>query len=73
MKKKSLTELLRVLDNLKNDQSSNVSNLNEKVSKKLLRGGYETTNMSCSGGRNASCQNYLCQGGFDGSCWNFTC
>ncbi|HTR30734.1 MAG TPA: hypothetical protein VMH27_15795 [Puia sp.] len=72
MKKKSLSELLKRLENTQSPESLEISNLNDQLAKKMLKGGYDTNNLSC-GGSNSSCENGACRGTTNTTCWNHAC
>lgn len=72
MKKKTLSDLLQKLEEARNESTENISDLNEMLSKKMLKGGYDTTNLSCSGS-NSSCGNGNCRGTSNGDCYNANC
>jgi hypothetical protein len=72
MKKKSLSELLKRLENTQSPESLEISNLNDQLAKKMLKGGYGTNNGICSGG-NDSCENSSCKGTTNTTCYNHSC
>jgi hypothetical protein len=73
MKKKSLSELLKRLENTQNPESLEISNLNDQLAKKMLKGGYDTNNLSCRNGNNENCGNGACQGSTNTVCYNGAC
>lgn len=72
MKKKSLGELLKKLEDAQLKNDSNITDLSSMLSKKFLKGGYDTTNGLCSGSNN-SCSNTFCAGTTNTSCSNQVC
>lgn len=72
MKKKSLGDLLKKLEEAQIENSDNITDLTDMISKKMLKGGYDTTNGTCSGS-NYSCANTNCQGTSNTSCSNTSC
>ncbi|HTR30736.1 MAG TPA: hypothetical protein VMH27_15805 [Puia sp.] len=72
MKKKSLSELLKRLENTQSQERLEISNLNDQLAKKMLKGGYDTSNGIC-GGSNFSCENESCRGTNNTSCYNHIC
>lgn len=72
MKKKSLGELLKKLEESQIQNSTNITDLTDLLSKKMLKGGYNTSNGSC-GGSNDSCSNQTCPGSTNNYCWNTSC
>jgi|HubBroStandDraft_1064217.scaffolds.fasta_scaffold211320_2 hypothetical protein len=72
MKSKSLSELLKRLENTQSPENPEISNLNDQLAKKMLKGGYDTTNGTC-GGNNDSCENTSCKGTSNLSCNNHSC
>lgn len=72
MKKKSLSELLQRLEEVREENCYSITNLNDAVSKKMLKGGYDTHNDTCSG-QNDSCSNGSCHGTSNLSCYNGGC
>jgi hypothetical protein len=73
MKKKSLADLLRKIEQAEGTTGAELTNLNDQLSKKMLKGGYVTSNGTCSGGYNNSCGNTSCTGGLNGTCHNGSC
>jgi hypothetical protein len=73
MKKKSLSELLKKLDNARQTTDTEMINLNDQLIKQLQLGGYRNTNDTCSGGNNLSCYNGSCTSGSNGDCFNNSC
>ncbi|HTR30735.1 MAG TPA: hypothetical protein VMH27_15800 [Puia sp.] len=72
MTKKSLSELLKRLENTQSPASLEISNLNDQLAKKMLKGGYDSTNPTCNG-TNTSCENTSCKGSTNTTCWNHSC
>jgi hypothetical protein len=72
MKKKSLSELLKRLENTRDPESLEIFNLNDQLAKKMLRGGYDTYNHQCQGS-NESCSNGECKGTTNTSCADGVC
>jgi hypothetical protein len=72
MKRKSLSELLKRLENTISPENLEISNLNDQLAKKMLKGGYDTNNTTC-GGSNDSCLNTNCKGTSNGECFNAHC
>jgi hypothetical protein len=72
MKRKSLSDLLRKLEQAEGTTGAELTNLNDQLSKKMLKGGYVTTNVTCSGS-NSSCANSGCSGTSNGTCHNTLC
>lgn len=71
--KKNLSNLLKKLEESQvyNDDQ-NISSLNDALSKVFRKGGYDTTNGTCSG-QNQSCENSSCKGTLNGACLNHAC
>jgi len=73
MKKKTLANLLQKIEEAHIENIDNISNLNDDLSKTMLKGGYDTTNGNCHGGYNTSCDNTTCSGTTNGDCTNAIC
>lgn len=71
--KKNLSSLLKKLEESQayNDDE-NISSLNDALSRVLRKGGYDTTNGTCTG-TNQSCDNSSCVGSKNHVCRNASC
>jgi hypothetical protein len=72
MKKRTIGDLLKKLDESRITNDESITNLNDAMSKKMLKGGYDTYNGNCSGS-NSSCDNLSCAGTTNTSCNNTFC
>lgn len=71
--KKSLSNLLKKLEESQVYNNENISSLNDALSKSMKKGGYATTNLTCGSSNNSSCENWSCKGGLNNSCLNHSC
>jgi hypothetical protein len=72
MKKRTIGDLLKKLDEARITNDESITNLNEAMSKKMLKGGYEVNNNMCTSVNNV-CNNNFCRGTTDGTCTNEVC
>jgi hypothetical protein len=72
MKKKTLFELLKRLENIQSPENLEIYNLNDQLTKKMLKGGYDSFNPVCED-KNASCENVACRGSNNTLCYNYSC
>ena len=73
MKKKSLSELLKKLDNARQTTDTEMINLNDQITRQMQMGGYRYSNNICIGGNNFSCSNGSCGNNTNGDCSNLNC
>jgi hypothetical protein len=72
MKKRTIGDLLKKLEESRITNDASITNLNDAMSKKMLKGGYDVTNDGCTGA-NASCDNNSCSGSSNLDCRNQSC
>jgi len=73
MKKRTIGDLLKKLDESRITNDESITNLNEQMSKKMLKGGYDTYNSVCTTGNNVSCENGFCPGSGNDTCYHTLC
>lgn len=72
MKKKTLSDLLKKMEDAQIKNSDSITDLSDLLSKKMLKGGYDTNNGTCTG-HNAYCENQSCSGTTNDACHNISC
>jgi hypothetical protein len=70
--KKTLADLLRKIEEQQLSNEEGITDLNDMISKKMLKGGYDSHNHFCSGFNN-SCENISCAGTTNNYCSNRSC
>jgi len=73
MKRKTISDLLKKLEQIQTGKYLKITNLNDELSKSMIRGGYDSANFGCAGSLNFSCTNGFCSGSTNSFCSNSSC